>query len=192
MCFQLPQATWWPASIVLASLPLSLCSLNSVTLKRLSFYSHTSSVSFLFTPRNWKLRVFSDYKGNLFSFRKLKAHTENQITCENHMTTENQLTPPPPDTHTHTHTKGGEYFLVVSPVVGGRGCQWIVNLLPSGKHIHSRLRAKISKPPLLLVLFLYVYFSTYSALLNLQATWHLYHCQAFSYIVDTSVHFEWH
>lgn len=110
MCFQLPQATWWPASIVLASLPLSLCSLNSVTLKRLSFYSHTSSVSFLFTPRNWKLRVFSDYKGNLFSFRKLKAHTENQITCENHMTTENQLTPPARHTHPHTHQGWWVFF----------------------------------------------------------------------------------
>lgn len=110
MCFQLPQATWWPASIVLASLPLSLCSLNSVTLKRLSFYSHTSSVSFLFTPRNWKLRVFSDYKGNLFSFRKLKAHTENQITCENHMTTENQLTPRPTHTHPHPHQGWWVFF----------------------------------------------------------------------------------
>ena len=68
------------------------------------------------------------------------------------MTTENQLI-------TYVPTRVVNIFLVICPMEGG-SVKKSDNLSPSEKNIHSRITAKISKPPLSRALALYIYPST--------------------------------
>lgn len=159
-------------------------------MSELSYYKTTSFLLFIYQvflsflyPKIDDWEYFLIIKVT-YSYLENSSNTENQTTYENHMTTENELT-------TCVPTKVVSIFLVICPTGGGGFSGKSDNLLPSEKNIHSRLRAKISKPPLLLVLSLNVYSSTLLCL-NYRQLGIYITVRSFSDIVDTSVHFEQH
>ena len=184
-------------------------------LSELNYFQTTSFLLFIcllfisFLLQNWKLGVFSDYKGIIFSQKTRPYITHEKSmnhTCSNQAvdtfwvicSTEGSQQTGRQSVITregHSLKKWEQrchslpYYLYFS-----RTLILLLNsvLLKSEATWHLQVRAKISKPALLPVLFLHVDSSTYSVLLKSEATWHLHHHHVFFRHCWCSVHSEQH
>lgn len=148
-------------------------------------YSKTTSfllfiitiVSFLFIPQHLKLGAFSDYKGNMFSFRKFKQHWKPDYLWKS--------------TDHKCANQGVHVILVICPT-GGRstGSQMICFHLrristQDGQQRSQSLHYCRCFPCMFVLLFTMLF-------LNYRQLDTYITVRPFSDTVDTSVYFEWH